>query len=93
MTFIQLFARLGWWAITIFHLQRGHKMSEIDISECMLKRALKEALVEVLEERRAYLCDMIEEVLEDFEMVEDIREVKHVESARRGLFAINKGEA
>ena len=68
-------------------------MSEIGISESMLKRALKEALVEILEERRDYLRDVIEEVLEDFEMVEDIREVRKSDGNRRILFEMSEGEA
>lgn len=68
-------------------------MSEIGISESMLKRALKEALVEVLEERRDYLREVMMEVLEDYELVEDIREVKKADRIRRSVFAVNEGEA
>ncbi len=69
-------------------------MSEIGISESMLKRAMKEALVEILEERREYLRNVIEEVLEDFELVEDIREVRKSDRVRRrSLFAVSEGEA
>lgn len=68
-------------------------MSEIGINESMLKRALKEAIVEVLEERRDFLRDVIEEVLEDFEFIEDIREVKKADRMRRSIFSIHEGEA
>jgi phosphopantetheine adenylyltransferase len=69
-------------------------MSEIGITEDMLKRALKQALVEVLEERREYLRDVLEEVLEDFEMVEDIREVRKADRPRRrSVFTLHEGEA
>lgn len=67
-------------------------MSESGISETVLKRILKEAVTEVLDERRAFLRDVIEEVLADFEMVEDVREVKH-SGGVRGLFAVSEGEA
>ncbi len=68
-------------------------MSEIGISESMLKRALKEALVEVFEERRDFLRDVVEEVLQDFEFIEDIREVKKADRTRRSIFSISEGEA
>ena len=68
-------------------------MSEIGISESMLKRALKEALVEVFEERRDFLRDVVEEVLQDFEFIEDIREVKKTDRTRRSIFSISEGEA
>lgn len=69
-------------------------MSGAVIREDNLKKAIKEALVEVLEERRGYIRDVIEEVLEDFELVEDVREVKKSERFRRGgVFAIREGEA
>lgn len=68
-------------------------MSELAPSENTLKRALKEALVEVLEERRDYLRDVIEEVLQDFELIEDIREVKKSERLNGSMFMVHEGEA
>ncbi len=72
---------------------RDAKMSELAVSESMLKRALKEVLVEVLEERREYLRDVIEEVLQDFELIEDVREVKKVDRLQRSVFVVHEGEA
>ncbi len=68
-------------------------MSELGISESMLKRVMKDAVVEVLEERREYLRDVIEEVLEDFELIEDIREVKKADRMARSVFTMHEGEA
>lgn len=69
-------------------------MSELGITEDGLKRLLKNALVEVLEERRDYLRDVIEEVLEDFEMIEDYQEVRKSDKKRpRSVFALCEGEA
>lgn len=69
-------------------------MSELGITEDGLKRLLKNALVEVLEERRDYLRDVIEEVLEDFEMIEDYQEVRKSDKRRpRSVFAMCEGEA
>ncbi len=69
-------------------------MSELQFTEDGLKRLLKNALVEVLEERRDYLRDVIEEVLEDFEMIEDYQEVRKSDKKRpRSVFALCEGEA
>ncbi len=40
----------------------------------MLKQALKEALEEALQEKRAFLCDLIEEVLEDIALSRAIQD-------------------
>lgn len=68
-------------------------MSELGISESTLKRVMKDVLVEVLEERREYLRDVIEEVLEEFELIEDIREVKKADRLSRSVFTLHEGEA
>lgn len=69
-------------------------MVENGISEATLKRMLKEALVEALDERRDLLREILEEVLEDFELVEDVREVKKPDQLRRVMsFGVREGEA
>lgn len=69
-------------------------MSELGITEDGLKQALKDALAEVLEERRGFLRDVIEEVLEDFEMIEDYQEVRKSDRRKpRAVFGMPKGEA
>lgn len=69
-------------------------MTENATNDIALKKMLKEALVEVLEERRDFFRDVLEEVLTDFEMVEDIREVKKPERmTRQSIFTVREGEA
>ena len=69
-------------------------MTENATNDIALKKMLKEALVEVLEERRDFFRDVLEEVLTDFEMVEDIREVKEPERmTRQSIFTVREGEA
>lgn len=69
-------------------------MSNPGLTREGLKEVLKDAIVEVLEERRTFLRDVIEEVLEDFEMIEDHHEVRR---APRGpslvTFGACEGEA
>lgn len=91
--FVSVEAAIIFFSFTCFSLHWGQKMSELAISETMLKRAMKEALVEVLEERREYVRDIIEEVLEEFELIEDIREVKKADRVRRSVFSVREGEA
>ncbi|MEX0599596.1 MAG: hypothetical protein WD021_00205 [Rhodothermales bacterium] len=69
-------------------------MSELGMTEDGLKQTVKDALVEVLEERRDILRDVIEEVLEEFEMIEDYKEVRKSDGLRRRpVFAMSEGEA
>ena len=68
-------------------------MSELGISESMLKRVMKDALVEVLDERRELIREIIEDVLEEFELIEDIREVRKADRLRRSVFSLREGEA
>jgi len=69
-------------------------MSQEVTSDITLKRIMKEALTEVLEERREFFRDVVEEVLTDFELVEDIREVKKTERlVHQSIFAVREGEA
>lgn len=68
-------------------------MSDPSISENALKQVVKEALVEILDERRQYLRDVLEEVLQDFELIEDVREVKKASRLSGSVFALHEGEA
>ena len=69
-------------------------MAKTGITEHQLKQAVKDALIEVLEERRDLLRDVVEEVLAEFELVEDIREVKKEPPFKRPrVFAMPEGEA
>lgn len=49
-------------------------MAQANWSEQTLKQALKDALVETLQEQRGLLQDVFAEVLEDFALAEAIRE-------------------
>ncbi len=69
-------------------------MTNTGMNEIVLKEMLKEALVEVLEERRDFFREVVEEVLGDFELVEDLREVKKTErQGKQKVFAMLEGEA
>ena len=69
-------------------------MPKSGIAEHQLRQAVKAALIEVLEERRDLIRDIVEEVLAEFELVEDIREVKKEGLSRRPrVFSMPEGEA
>lgn len=68
-------------------------MSELGISESMLKRVMKDAVVEALDERREFIREIIEDVLEEFELIEDIREVRKADRFRSSVFSLREGEA
>ncbi len=69
-------------------------MAKTGLTERQLKQTIKEALIEVLEERRDLIRDVVEEVLAEFELVEDLREVKKEAVIKRpAVFATPEGEA
>jgi len=69
-------------------------MAKTAITEQQLRQAVKDAIIEVLEERRDLIRDIVEEVLAEFELVEDLREVKkEAPSKRSQVFAMTEGEA
>ena len=49
-------------------------MSSISISEGQIKEVLKQAIVEVLQEREEWFYDLFAEVIEDFALVNAIGE-------------------
>ena len=49
-------------------------MAQVTWNEQTLKRAVKDALVEALQEQRELLSDVLAEVLEDFALAEAVRE-------------------
>jgi hypothetical protein len=58
-----------------------------------LKSAMKEALVEVLQEQRHLLLDVFAEVLEDFALAEAIREGRKSKVAEREeVFRVLEGK-
>jgi hypothetical protein len=54
-----------------------------NLDEVVLKRALKEALGETLQEQRALFHDIFAEVLEDFLLAEAIAEGRKTKTASR----------
>ena len=59
-----------------------------------LKRAMKEALVETLQEQRELFHDVFAEVLEDFALAEAIREGQTTKRATRDeVFEILQGKS
>lgn len=54
-----------------------------NLDKATLKLALKEALAETLQEQRALFHEVFAEVLEDFALVEAIREGQQTKSATR----------
>ena len=69
-------------------------MTRTNVSGPTLKRAMKEALVETLQEQRELLHDVFAEVLEDFALAEAIREGQKTKRASRDeVFAILRGKS
>ena len=69
-------------------------MTRTNFSGPTLKRAMKEALVETLQEQRELLHDVFAEVLEDFALAEAIREGQKTKRASRDeVFAILRGKS
>ena len=58
-------------------------MAQTSLSEVALKRVLKEALVETLQEQRELLHEVFTEVLEEFALAEAIREGQQSKRAPR----------
>jgi hypothetical protein len=58
-------------------------MAQTNLSEPALKRVLKEALAETLQEQRELLHEVFMEVLEDFALAEAIRAGRRTKPASR----------
>ena len=69
-------------------------MKRTNLNRPALKRAMKEALVETLQEQRELLHDVFAEVLEDFALAEAIRAGQKTKRASRDdVFAILRGKS
>lgn len=67
----------------------GGNMSTLPFDEDILKRVFKAAIVEVLEERRDLVRDLLEEALEDIGLVYAIADGEHTANVSRDeVFAI-----
>ena len=58
-------------------------MPEISLDEGRIKELLKEAVLEVLEERRDLIYDVLVEAMEDFALAKAIKEGESSESVTR----------
>lgn len=64
-------------------------MAQAELSEAVLKKLLKEAFTEILQEQRHLLHEVFAEVLEDIALAEAIREGQQTEkAAREDIFKI-----
>jgi len=67
-------------------------MSQMALDEEKLKELLKTALVEVLEERKEVLRDLIEEALEDIALARAIEQGQRTQDASRSeVFSVLEG--
>ena len=58
-------------------------MSEMPLDEGRIKELMKEAVLEVLEERRDLIYDVLAEAMEDFALAKAIKEGESSESVTR----------
>lgn len=64
-------------------------MAQVELSEADLRKLLKEAFTEMLQEQRDLLYEVFAEVLEDIALTEAIREGQQSEKvAREDIFKI-----
>lgn len=68
-------------------------MATTDLDSAALKQALKEVLVETLQEHRGMFHEVFAEVLEDFALTEAIREGRQTDTvSREKVFRTLRGE-
>ena len=58
-------------------------MADISLDEGRVKELFKQAVLEVLEERRDLIYDVLAEVMEDFALAKAIEEGESTESVKR----------
>ena len=58
-------------------------MSQVMLEESQLKEALKQAMVELLQERKDLFYDLVEEIVEDMGLLRAIKEGETTEAAGR----------
>ena len=64
-------------------------MTEASLSSTQLKEVIKAALIEILQEQRGLLYDLVTEVMEDMALVKAIDEDKNSEPVERSeIFSI-----
>jgi hypothetical protein len=71
---------------------KENRMAEVPLENERLKALFKTALLEVLEERKDLLCDVIEEALEDIAFARAIEAGQRTEEASRSeVFSLLEG--
>ncbi len=79
--------------INNFYLERAITMQTV-IDEGKLKQVFKEAIIEMLEERKSLFHDIIVEAMEDIALTNAIREGESTESvSKKEIFNILEGNA
>ncbi len=64
-------------------------MSDITIDEIKLKQLLKSAIVELIQERKEIVCDLLAEIIEDIALEKAIQECENTEPvSREAIFNI-----
>ncbi|MDH5704132.1 MAG: hypothetical protein OEY99_07940, partial [Aigarchaeota archaeon] len=58
-------------------------MAHTTLDETQIKELFKQAFVELLQERKDLLYELVAEIIEDFALVEAIREGEETEPVRR----------
>ena len=67
-------------------------MAYTTLDETQIKELFKQAFVELLQERKDLLYELVAEIIEDFALVEAIREGEGTEPVRRGeVFRVLEG--
>jgi len=69
--------------IAILQHEEEVEMADISLDEARVKELLKQAVLEVLEERRDLIYDVLAEVMEDFALARAIQEGESTESVTR----------
>jgi len=69
--------------IAVLKHEEEVEMADISLDEARVKELLKQAVLEVLEERRDLICDLLAEVMEDFALARAIQEGESTESVTR----------
>jgi hypothetical protein len=69
--------------LAILQHEEEVEMADISLDEARVKELLKQAVLEILEERRDLIYDVLAEVIEDFALARAIREGESTESVTR----------
>jgi hypothetical protein len=77
----------------VYRQPESRDMATSDLDRAAFKQAMKEALVETLQEQRGLFHEVFAEVLEDFALTEAIREGRQTDIvSREKVFRTLRGE-